>query len=79
MLLKTNEEMGEVGLEARQASKIEPISILAPGYADAHEQFGWNYWITYVYIYFATLIACIAASVVNMLQGWMVVSDDPAN
>ena len=34
MLLKTNEEMGEVGLKARQASQIEPSSILAPGYAD---------------------------------------------
>jgi hypothetical protein len=32
MLLKTNEEMGEVGLAARHASKIEPRSILVPGY-----------------------------------------------
>ena len=34
MLLKTNEEMGEAGLAAHQASQIEPSSILAPGYAD---------------------------------------------
>jgi hypothetical protein len=31
MLLKTNEEMGEVGLAARQASQIEPNPILASG------------------------------------------------
>jgi hypothetical protein len=34
MLLKTNEEMGEAGISAHQASKIEPSSILAPGSAD---------------------------------------------
>ena len=35
MVLKTKEEMGEAGLAARQASQIEPSSILAPGHADA--------------------------------------------
>jgi hypothetical protein len=33
MLLKTNEEIGEVGLAVRQASQIEPSFILAIGYA----------------------------------------------
>jgi hypothetical protein len=36
MLLKTNEEIREAGLATCQASKIEPNSILAPAYADAH-------------------------------------------
>jgi hypothetical protein len=35
MLLKTNEDIAEAGLATRQASQIEPSSILAPGYADA--------------------------------------------
>ena len=35
MLLKTNEEMGEAGLAACQASQKEPSSILAPGKADS--------------------------------------------
>jgi hypothetical protein len=35
MLLKNNEEMGEARIAARWSSQIEPISILAPGYADA--------------------------------------------
>jgi hypothetical protein len=35
MLLKTNEEMGEAGLAARQASQKKTSSILAPGYEDA--------------------------------------------
>jgi hypothetical protein len=45
MLLKTNEEMGEVGPAAHQASQIEPSAMFVPGYAevvDAREQFGCN-------------------------------------
>ena len=42
MLLKTNEEMEDTGLEAHPVSQIEPSSILAPGYADAREQCGCN-------------------------------------
>ena len=51
MLLKTNEEMGEAGLAASWESQIEPISILAPGHADAHEQCGCNDWITCMYTF----------------------------
>ena len=43
MLLKTNEEMGEAGLAECQATITEPSSILAPGYADTHKQFRFNY------------------------------------
>jgi hypothetical protein len=38
--------MGEVGLAARHASKIEPRSILVPGYTVVRKWFGWNDWIT---------------------------------
>jgi hypothetical protein len=46
MLSKTNEKMGEAGLAARWVSQIGPISILAPGHADARKQCGCNDWIT---------------------------------
>jgi hypothetical protein len=64
-LLKTNEEMGEAGLASRWPSQIEPISILAPGLADARwrARAAWVQWLNnmYVYIYFAALAHAMRA------------------
>ena len=69
MILKTNEEMGEAGLAARQASQIKLSSILACGYADAHccVRVVWVQWLNNICVnVFCNARACDAGVVVSV-------------